>query len=279
MVPQLIISLDTQILAATKLVDINPLLELMEKLRDKDKGCPWDIKQDHNSIAHCSIEEAYELVAAITKNDQENIKEELGDVLLQVIFHSQIAKENNAFDFNDVIEVLSKKLITRHPNVFDPDFDVKISADEQSKLWNEIKEKEKKQDINKVSFESISDSLSPIQKSKEIQKEASKKNFDWDSTEDVFEKVYEELNELKSIQHKKDQAKEELGDLFFVLINLAKHLQIDPDIAIESANQKFMRRFLKLEEIAKKRNQNIENANIDDLDKLWEEVKRGEKSL
>ena len=261
------------------MADIDPLLELMERLRDKDKGCPWDIKQDHSSIAHCSIEEAYELVSAIAKNDQENIKEELGDVLLQVIFHSQIAKENNAFDFNDVIEVLSKKLITRHPNVFDPDFDLKISADEQSKLWDEIKEKEKKQKINKVSFESISDSLSPIQKSKEIQKEASKKNFDWDSSEDVFEKVYEELNELKSIQHKKDQAKEELGDLFFVLINLAKHLQIDPDIAIESANQKFMRRFLKLEEIAKKRNQNIENANIDDLDELWEEVKRGEKSL
>ena len=261
------------------MADINPLLELMKKLRDKDKGCPWDIKQDHYSIAHCSIEEAYELVAAIIKNDQENIKEELGDVLLQVIFHSQIAKENNAFDFNEVIEVLSNKLITRHPNVFDPDFDKKISADEQLKLWNKIKEKEKKQNTNKVSFESISTSLSPIQKSKEIQKEASKKNFDWDSTEDVFEKVYEELNELKSIQHKKDQAKEELGDLFFVLINLAKHLQIDPDIAIESANQKFIRRFLKLEEIAKKRNQNIENANIDDLDELWEEVKRGEKSL
>jgi MazG family protein len=261
------------------LADINPILELMEKLRDKDKGCPWDIKQDHNSIAHCSIEEAYELVAAITKNDQENIKEELGDLLLQVIFHSQIAKENNTFDFNNVVEVLSKKLITRHPNVFDPDFDLKISADEQSKLWDEIKEKEKKQNTNKASFESISSSLSPIQKSKEIQKEASKKNFDWDSAEDVFEKVYEELNELKSIQHKKDQAKEELGDLFFILINLAKHLQIDPDIAIESANQKFMRRFLKLEEIAKKRNQNIENANIDDLDELWEEVKRGEKSL
>ena len=251
----------------------------MEKLRDKDKGCPWDVKQDHNSIAHCSIEEAYELVAAITKNDQENIKEELGDLLLQVIFHSQIAKENNTFNFNNVVEVLSKKLIRRHPNVFDPDFDLKISADDQSKLWDEIKEKEKKQNTNKVSFESISSSLSPIQKSKEIQKEASKKNFDWDSAEDVFEKVYEELNELKSIQHKKDQAKEELGDLFFVLINLAKHLQIDPDIAIESANQKFMRRFLKLEEIAKKRNQNIENANIDYLDKLWEEVKRGEKSL
>ena len=251
----------------------------MEKLRDKDKGCPWDIKQDHNSIAHCSIEEAYELVSAIAKNDQENIKEELGDLLLQVIFHSQIAKENNIFDFNDVIKTLSKKLITRHPNVFDPDYDKKISADEQSRLWDEIKKKEKKQNTNKASFETISSSLSPIQKSKEIQKEASKKNFDWDSTEDVFEKVYEELNELKSIQHKKDQAKEELGDLFFILINLARHLQIDPDIAIESANQKFMRRFLKLEEIAKKRNQNIENANIDDLDELWEEVKRGEKSL
>ena len=148
-----------------------------------------------------------------------------------------------------------------------------------AQIYEKIKEKEKKQNIKKVSFESISDSLSPIQKSKEIQKEASKKNFDWNSSEDVFEKVYEELNELKSIQHKKDQAKEELGDLFFVLINLAKHLQIDPDIAIESANQKFMSRFLKLEEIAKKRNQNIENANIDDLDELWEEVKRGEKSL
>ena len=251
----------------------------MEKLRDKDKGCPWDIKQDHNSIAHCSIEEAYELVSAIAKNDQENIKEELGDLLLQVIFHSQNAKENNSFDFNDVIEGLSKKLITRHPNVFDPDFDEKITADVQSKLWNEIKEKEKNQNTNKVSFESISSSLSPIQKSKEIQKEASKKNFDWDSTEDVFEKVYEELNELKSTLQKKDKAKEELGDLFFILINLAKHLRIDPDIAIESANQKFMRRFIKLEEIAKKRNQNLENANIDDLDELWEEVKRGEKSL
>ena len=261
------------------MADINPLLELMEKLRDKDKGCPWDIKQDHNSIAHCSIEEAYELVSAIAKNDQKNIKEELGDLLLQVIFHSQIAKENNSFDFNDVIEVLSKKLITRHPNVFDPDFDEKITADVQSKLWNEIKEKEKNQNTNKVSFESISSSLSPIQKSKEIQKEASKKNFDWDSIENVFEKVYEELNELKSTQQKKDKAKEELGDLFFILINLAKHLRIDPDIAIESANQKFMRRFIKLEEIAKKRNQNLENANIDDLDELWEEVKRGEKSL
>ena len=174
---------------------------------------------------------------------------------------------------------MSKNLITRHPNVFDPDFDEKITADVQSKLWNEIKEKEKNQNTNKVSFESISSSLSPIQKSKEIQKEASKKNFDWDSTEDVFEKVYEELNELKSTLQKKDKAKEELGDLFFILINLAKHLRIDPDIAIESANQKFMRRFIKLEEIAKKRNQNLENANIDDLDELWEEVKRGEKSL
>jgi len=259
--------------------NIDQLIEIMSQLRHPEKGCPWDIDQDHQSIAHYSIEEAYELVAAITKNDHENIKEELGDLLLQVIFHSQIAKENNIFDFNDVIKTLSKKLITRHPNVFDPDYDKKISADEQSRLWDEIKKKEKKQNTNKASFETISSSLSPIQKSKEIQKEASKKNFDWDSTEDVFEKVYEELNELKSIQHKKDQAKEELGDLFFILINLARHLQIDPDIAIESANQKFMRRFLKLEEIAKKRNQNIENANIDDLDELWEEVKRGEKSL
>ena len=116
------------------MADIDPLLELMEKLRDKDKGCPWDIKQDHNSIAHCSIEEAYELVSAIAKNDQEKIKEELGDLLLQVIFHSQIAKENNSFDFYDVIEVLSKKLITRHPNVFDPDFDEKITAKDLSKV-------------------------------------------------------------------------------------------------------------------------------------------------
>ena len=259
--------------------NIDQLIEIMSQLRHPEKGCPWDIDQDHQSIAHYSIEEAYELVAAITKNDHENIKEELGDLLLQVVFHSQIAKENNIFDFNDVIKTLIKKLITRHPSVFDPDHNKKISADEQSRLWDEIKKKEKKQNTNKASFETISSSLSPIQKSKEIQKEATKKNFDWDSTEDVFEKVYEELNELKSIQHKKDQAKEELGDLFFILINLARHLQIDPDIAIESANQKFMRRFLKLEEIAKKRNQNIENANIDDLDELWEEVKRGEKSL
>jgi len=256
---------------------IKTLLETMRMLRDKDNGCPWDIEQTLESLSPCVVEEAYEVSDAIANKDYENLKEELGDILLQVIFQAEIANESELFNFDEIVDSLNKKLIRRHPHVFEG-ASKPLSAEEQAKAWDEIKAQEKnKKDLNKT-FTDIPASLPPILKAKKIQKKAAKKGFDWKESIDVIEKVEEELKELKHEiqQNNKENSLEELGDLLFSIVNLSRHLEIDASEAINQANHKFVRRFRLMEEEISKANQEIDNLTSEELEEFWVKIKSDE---
>jgi MazG family protein len=246
----------------------------MGMLRDKDNGCPWDIEQTLESLSPCVVEEAYEVSDAITNKDYENLKEELGDVLLQVIFQAEIANELKLFNFDEIVDTLNKKLIRRHPHVFE-NTPKPISAEDQTKTWDAIKAQEKKTKDARKTFADIPASLPPILKAKKIQKKASKKGFDWKESIDVIEKVEEELKELKHEiqQNNQENIQEELGDLLFSIINLSRHLAIDASEAINRANHKFVKRFRLMEEEIAKNNQEISNLTLGELEEFWVKIK------
>ena len=253
---------------------IKTLLETMRMLRDKDNGCPWDIEQTLESLSPCVVEEAYEVSDAIANKDYENLKEELGDVLLQVIFQAEIANETELFNFDEIVDSLNKKLIRRHPHVF-AGASKPLSAKEQTQAWDEIKAQEKnKKDIHKT-FADIPASLPPILKAKKIQKKAAKKGFDWKESIDVIEKVEEELKELKHEiqQNNKENSLEELGDLLFSIINLSRHLEIDASEAINQANHKFVKRFRLMEEEIAKDKKDLDNLSPEELEEFWVKIK------
>jgi len=256
---------------------IKTLLETMRRLRDKDNGCPWDIEQTLESLSPCVVEEAYEVSDAISKKDYANLKEELGDVLLQVIFQAEIANELKLFNFDEIVDNLNKKLIRRHPHIFE-DAPKPISAKEQSQVWDEIKAQEKRLMDARGTFDDIPASLPPIIKAKKIQKKASKEGFDWKDSMSVIEKVEEELKELKLEIQKNNQIniKDELGDLLFSVINLSRHLEIDASEAINQANHKFEKRFKLMEEEIAKNNQEIENLTSEELEEFWVKIKSHE---
>ena len=253
---------------------ITTLLETMRMLRDKDNGCPWDIEQTLESLSPCVIEEAYEVSDAIANKDYDNLKEELGDVLLQVIFQADIANELNLFNFDEIVNTLNKKLIRRHPHVFE-DAPKPLSAQEQTQAWDAIKTQEKNTEEASNTFGDIPASLPPILKAKKIQKKASKKGFDWKESIDVIEKVEEELKELKLEiqQNNNENIKDELGDLLFSIINLSRHLEIDASEAINQANHKFVKRFRLMEEEISKVNQEIDNLTSKELEAFWVTIK------
>ena len=252
---------------------IKTLLETMRILRDKDNGCPWDIEQTLESLSPCVVEEAYEVSDAIANKDYENLKEELGDVLLQVIFQAEIANELKLFNFDEIVDTLNKKLIRRHPHVFE-DAPKPLSAQEQTQAWDEIKAQEKKSNDTLNTFDDIPASLPPILKAKKIQKKASNKGFDWKGI-DVIKKIEEELKELKHEIHQnnKENSQEELGDLLFSIVNLSRHLEIDASEAINQANHKFVKRFRLMEEEIAKDNQEISNLTSEDLEEFWVKIK------
>ena len=253
---------------------IKALLETMRKLRDKDNGCPWDIEQTFESLSPCVVEEAYEVSDAIAKKDYENLKEELGDVLLQVIFQAEIANELKLFNFDEIVDSLNKKLIRRHPHVFEG-APKPLSAKEQTQAWDVIKAQEKnKKDIQNT-FDDIPASIPPILKAKKIQKKASKRGFDWKESIDVIDKVEEELKELKHEiqQNNKKNSQDELGDLLFSIINLSRHLEIDASEAINQANHKFVKRFVLMEEEISKHKKEIDNLTPEELEKFWVKIK------
>ena len=256
---------------------IATLLETMRMLRDKDNGCPWDIEQTLESLSPCVIEEAYEVSDAIAKKDYGNLKEELGDVLLQVIFQAEIANELKLFNFDEIVDTLNKKLIRRHPHVF-KDAPKPLSAQEQTQAWDAIKAQEKNPEDASNTFGDIPASLPPILKAKNIQKKASKKGFDWKESIDVIEKVEEELKELKlEIQQKNNEnIKDELGDLLFSIINLSRHLELDASEAINQANHKFVKRFRLMEAEISKDNQEIDNLTSEELEEFWVRIKSHE---
>ena len=256
---------------------ITTLLETMRMLRDRDNGCPWDIEQTLESLSPCVIEEAYEVADAIAKKDYDNLKEELGDVLLQVIFQAEIANELRLFSFDEIVDTLNKKLIRRHPHVFEG-APKPLSAQEQTQAWDAIKAKEKNPEDARNTFGDIPTSLPPILKAKKIQKKASKKGFDWKDSIGVIEKVEEELKELKLEiqQNNNENIKDELGDLLFSIINLSRHLEIDASEAINQANHKFVKRFRLMEEEISQGNQKIDNLTSEELEEFWVKIKSHE---
>jgi len=261
------------------MAEIKSLLEIMAKLRDKQSGCPWDVEQTFESIAPHTLEEAYEVVDAIERDNMDNLKEELGDLLLQVVFHSQMAKEQKLFDFNDVVGSICDKLIRRHPHVFG-DADIKTAA-QQTEAWDAIKEKEQqeKNEPNSI-LNGIAIALPALLRAYKLQKKAAKSGFDWPSVAPVLEKLEEEIAELKMAIAAKDKEnmEEELGDMLFVCVNIAKHLDINPEDALRYTNRKFEKRFYFIERELDRQHRDIKEASLQELDDLWDKAKLAERA-
>lgn len=253
--------------------EIDNLLEVMNRLRG-DNGCNWDKKQTHESLTPYLLEESYEVVDALERNDQINLKEELGDLLFQIVFHSKIADENNTFHLRDVASSITDKLIRRHPHVFEDQ--KSLDSEEVVVNWAKLKEKEKRDSgiIKQSILDDIPNALPALQKSLKIQEKVSEVGFDWDSLTGVFQKVKEELSELEeeifNDSSSKERKEEELGDLMFTLVNLAKFLKINPETALRKANQKFNKRFRTIEKYAKTENKNILDLTKDEMEELWQ---------
>ena len=253
--------------------EINNLLQTFKKLRDPSQGCPWDKEQVFKSIASCSIEEAYEVADAIEREDFNDLKEELGDLFFQIIFHSGMAEEKKLFKFEEVVKELNDKLIRRHPHVFDKKQE--MSASESLEIW----EKEKKKEREKKNLISLMDdipkNLPSLTRAKKIQKRAKSVGFDWQNESDVIKKIDEEIDELKraKVSQKKEDISEEIGDLFFTLVNLSRHYNLEPEDIIRKANLKFEKRFRKMEDEANKTKVNLEDLEINELETLWQKIK------
>ncbi len=256
-----------------KLIAFRRLLEIMDELREK---CPWDKKQTFESLRANTIEETYELCDAIFKKDINEIRKELGDVLLHIVFYSKIASETNQFDIADVCNALCDKLIFRHPHVFGEANAENASQVEES--WEQIKQKEK--DGNKRVLSGVPDALPALIKAYRIQDKARNVGFDWDEKEQVWDKVQEELDELRTEigNMEQDKMEDEFGDLLFAMINAARLYKINPENALERTNRKFIRRFNYLEDQTLKQGKNLKEMSLEEMDKYWEEAKKNEKN-
>ena len=253
--------------------NFDDLVKIMKFLRAPD-GCPWDRVQTHESIRSNFIEETYEVIEAIDNKDNELLKEELGDVLLQVVFHSEMAEEDGAFDINDVVNDICKKLVVRHPHVFG---DVKAdNSDEALKSWDNVKMATKSQKKQSEAMLSVSRALPSLMRAAKIQQKAAKVGFDWDDVSGALDKTEEELGELRAAVSGGNQAEqsEELGDLLFSVVNVSRFLKLDSEKALYDACDKFTGRFTQLENLAESRNIDIRTATLEQLDSLWEEVKK-----
>jgi len=248
------------------------LVNIVKRLRSPN-GCPWDRKQTLYSLKQNVIEEVFEFIDALDRKDTENIKEELGDMLLHVVFHSIIAEEEKLFTLNDVLETISEKLIRRHPHVFG---NTKVKdVEEVLKNWDKIKSKEKNSKKDSI-LGSVPRSLPPIERALKLQKEASKVGFDWKSPEDCFEKVKEEFQELESAQKTGEisKIKHEIGDTMFALINYARLKGIDPSEALREASLRFENRFSCVERKLKEKNKTPSSSTLEEMESLWELCKK-----
>jgi len=247
--------------------EFEKLIEIMATLRGEN-GCDWDKAQTHESLKPYLIEEAYEVLKAIDNKDDEELKEELGDVLLQVIFHSQIATERGAFSISDVIKTLSDKLIRRHPHVFGEAKGYSYAR------WEEIKAKEKGEK-KRTSIGDVNHALPGLSLARRVQENAAGVGFDWVEIEDVWSKVEEEINELRNAKSQ-EEIEEELGDLLFAIVNLARFLNVNPESAVRKATEKFIMRFEKMEREIEKNGKNIEEMSLEELDTYWNKIKERE---
>jgi ATP diphosphatase len=269
--------------------DIRRLIEIMAALRDPVRGCPWDIGQTFASIAPFTIEEAYEVADAIERRATEDLREELGDLLLQVVFHARMAEEAGLFDFGGVVEAITAKLVRRHPHVFGEAG--ALSSDEVKALWGRIKAEEKRAKLKSErggapaaettsgALDGVPLALPALSRAMKLQEKAGKVGFDWNDVRAVLEKIREEIIEVEAeIAEGSAQAlSSEVGDLLFAAVNLARHLKIDPEAALRSANAKFERRFAHIEDRLAEAGQSPERASLDEMERLWTEAKAQER--
>jgi len=262
--------------------DITRLIEIMAALRDRDTGCPWDIEQNFESIAPYTIEEAYEVADAIERNDMDELRDELGDLLLQVVYHSRIAEEIGQFKFGDVVEAVTRKMIRRHPHVF---------GDEEARrqglpkgMWETIKAEEKAEkeaaraargEEPRVKSEGYLDGIPLAQpaltRALKLQQKAARVGFDWGAAEPILDKIEEEIGELRAAmaEGQQDAVAAELGDLFFSVVNLGRHLELDSETSLRLTNDKFRDRFHFIERELKSKGRSVEEANLDEMEALW----------
>jgi MazG family protein len=262
--------------AVTAKRSFDELVKLMTTLRGPN-GCPWDREQTLDDLKPFVIEEAYEVVDAIDRNDRRALREEVGDLLMEAVFIAEIAQEEGSFDIYDSVTAIHDKLVRRHPHVF---ADVEVgSADEVITNWEKLKNEERKAE-NKSVLSGVPQALPALLKGARLTEKAARVGFDWRRTEDVFHKVEEEIAELRQAVARGDKAEiqSELGDLLFTLANVARKLEVNPEEALQSTNRKFMRRFESMERAVRGQGKNLDQLSLEEMDKLWDEAKAAERS-
>jgi ATP diphosphatase len=268
--------------------DISRLLEIMAMLRTPGSGCPWDLEQNFATIAPYAIEEAHEVVDAIARDDLDDLRDELGDLLLQVVFHARMAEEQNAFAFGDVVEAICRKMIRRHPHVF-ADKDGQLTPTHVKDAWDRIKAEEKaeraarrplEQPVEKSLLSGVKAGQPALTRAMELQRKAGSVGFDWNDPRAVLRKIREEADEIEAALDRGDAGElaDETGDLMFALVNLARHTGVDPELALRGTNAKFERRFGYIERALAQQGRSLESASLPEMDALWNEAKAQEKA-
>jgi len=255
---------------------IDSLLEIMVALRDPEKGCPWDIEQTFKTISAYTIEEAYEVADAIERMDMHDLKDELGDLLFQVVFHARMAEELGEFNFDDVARAISEKLVRRHPHVFGDE--VAGSHEELHRAWEQQKKNERqaKELKHKSVLDGIASTMPALRWSSKLQKRAAHHGFDWEDVAPVFDKLQEEIGELKAeIEHENNQERiaDELGDILFACVNLSRHLDVNPEQALRDSNIKFISRFTVVEQLLQQDGRQMDNCSVEELEAYWQKAK------
>jgi ATP diphosphatase len=267
--------------------DISGLLDIMAQLRNPGSGCPWDLEQDFATIAPYTIEEAYEVADAIARGDLDDLRDELGDLLLQVVFHARMAEEQNAFSFGDVVEAITAKMIRRHPHVF-ADVNGRLTPSDVKGAWDRIKAEEKaeraaRRPAGEASHKSLLSSVKAGQpaltRAMQLQRKASSVGFDWNDPHAVLHKIREEADEIEAALDRgdADELADETGDLLFALVNLARHIGADPEKALRGTNAKFERRFGYIERKLAEQWRSLDQSSLEEMDALWNEAKEKEK--
>ena len=263
--------------------DISRLLEIMARLRTPDGGCPWDLEQSFATIAPYTIEEAYEVADAIARDDLDDLRDELGDLLLQVVYHARMAEEQDAFAFGDVVEAITRKMIRRHPHVF-ADKDGKLTPVGVKSAWDRIKAEEKAEraarrspqlEVAKSLLSGVKAGQPALTRAMELQRKASSVGFDWNDPRAVLAKIREEADEIEAALDRGDaqELADETGDILFALVNLARHVGADPDQALRGTNAKFERRFSYIERTLESQGRSLQDATLSEMDALWNEAK------
>jgi nucleoside triphosphate diphosphatase len=253
---------------------IDELIALMATLRDPEKGCPWDREQTFASVAPYTIEESYEVADAIERNDLNDLRDELGDLLFQVVFHARMAEEQSAFNFDDVVDAVVEKMTRRHPHVF---ADEKVAdAEEQTHAWEKHKAAERKQSEQHSLLDGVALGLPALSRAYKLQKRAARAGFDWPAIDGVLHKVEEELNEIRAeiVKGDNEALQQEIGDLLFACVNLARHTGGDAEELLRAANGKFERRFRHLESALQKQGKELQACSLVEMDALWESAKQ-----